>query len=50
MHGGEEKCIQDLALNNQAQIGRIRLTFILLVFCDQCDTPSGSIKCRNFLD
>jgi hypothetical protein len=50
MHGGEEKCIQDLALNNQAQMGRIRLTFILLAFCDQCNTPSGSIKCRNFLD
>ena len=32
MHGGEEKCLQDLALNNQAQMGSITLTFILLVF------------------
>lgn len=35
MNGGDEKCIQDLVLNNQAQMGRIRLTLILLVLCDQ---------------
>ena len=50
MHGGDKKCIQDLALNNQAQMERIRLTLILLVLYDQCNTPSGFIKCRNFLD
>jgi len=50
MHSGDEKCIQDLALKSEAQMGRIRLTLSLLVLCDLCNTPSGSIQCRNFLD
>jgi hypothetical protein len=33
-HGGEEKCIWDLALNTQTQMGRIMLTHILLDLCD----------------